>query len=239
MFEYSKGQVVGLLISFFVIFLISVLLHIKLKNKSEKIKKIPQQVVTILIILSEIAKLISCLITKDYISIYPFYFCSFFWFWFLFADFGKTKFSQSCMAISFVGSLAMTILFLVNPSSIVGYSIDTGVFNSYLNFHHILFHSLVSLHLFLCISLSTYKPQKSHFVYILIWILVLCLIIIPGAYLTGVNFMNILSSNISFLEAIRIKNGQFVYDLFLVIWLAIALELLASVCYLIYKKFKQ
>lgn len=235
MFKYTKAQIIGLASSYFAIFAISLVLFFLLRNKNEKIRKIPQRIITILLICSEITKLITCLIAKDYVSIYPFYFCSFFWFWFLFADFGRGKFSQSCEAISFTGSIAMTVVLLVNPFSVVGASFDGYIFESYITFHHIFFHCLVSLHLFLSIFLSTYKAKKSHFLYIFIWVLVLCEIIIPAAYALKINYMEVLSSPIRMLENIRISHGQVVYNFILISLFILLLEVIYSLVYIIFK----
>lgn len=238
MFSYTFGQLIGILSVAVLTISLCLILHFTLDEKTENIKKIPQKIITILLVLSEIAKLVFCLISKAYFEIYPFYFCSFFWIWFLLSDFlPECKIKQACQAISFVGSIAVTVLFVVNPTSILGDSLDKFVFSSYLNFHHVLFHSLVVIHLFVSLTLETFTPKKMDFLYILIWILILCAIIVPGAYLTNVNYMNILSSKISFLESIRLNQGQLVYNLTLIVWLAIALELVHAFVYLLYKKF--
>ena len=110
MFKYSKEQIIGLIVSFAFILAIAVMLRYFFRNKRENIRKIPQQIITILIFATELAKNIICATSGDFNSILPYSFCSFFWFWFVVGDFTAGKFSDSCNAISFVGSISMSFL---------------------------------------------------------------------------------------------------------------------------------
>ena len=235
MFKYSKAQMITVSMLFLVVISITAILFFALSDKDEKLKKIPQKIVTILIIVSEIIKYSLILSAKNYSLLYPSYYCSFLWFWLLFADFTKGRFADSCEAISLCGSFSVTVLMIISPTSIIGDSVES-LFSSYLSFHHLLFHGLVILHLSLALFLKTFKIKKSYFLYVFIWVMILCAVIIPRAYIASENCMNVLTSPISILESIRLQFGQIIYDIILVGLLLFVLETISAVFYLSYAK---
>lgn len=107
MFKFSNSQMISISISFLIVACITIILFFLLRNKNIKIRKIPQKIVTIFVIISEIIKYFLMILQGNYYSLYPTYYCSYIWFWFLCADFFKGKFADSCEAISLCGSFCV------------------------------------------------------------------------------------------------------------------------------------
>ena len=71
MFKYSKSQMILVPASFLVVAVITTVLFFWLNNKNEKIKKIPQKIVTIFIIICETVKYSMIIANGDYQLLYP------------------------------------------------------------------------------------------------------------------------------------------------------------------------
>lgn len=209
---YSSDDVVVLSITAAVMVVISVLLGVFLRKRSEKIKQIPFLVITILLLVMEFVKQILSIIDGYSTWTIPLHFCSTYFIWFSIANFSKGKFSKAMKTVAFVASFYLVALFYFNPQSIIG-DATSDLFGSFGNFHTFFFHHLVILYFCLTIALFNFRFELKHVYYWLISITSYYGIAVLFAHLLDTNYMNILTSNVSFMESMRLAIGQVGYTI--------------------------
>ena len=208
--NYSKDEIIVLGISLFAIILLSMVLGAFLKNKSEKVKKIPFLTITILLVVMEAIKQIRSVLNGYSMWSFPLHFCSTYFIWFSLANFTKGKFQKAMQTVAVVSSFYLVALFYFNPTSIIGDACK-HVFLNFGTFHTFFFHHLVILYFFLSLTLKQFDFKKEHSIYWLITIATYYLIAVTFAHIFDVNYMNILTSNIPFMESLRQATGQVFY----------------------------
>ena len=102
MFGYNETDFIVLPISLAIIILITIILRITLKNKSDAVKNIPLMIIAaILVILEIIKQTINFTSPKFDNSMLPFHYCSLFVFTYPLAHFTKGKVKQCKTTITF------------------------------------------------------------------------------------------------------------------------------------------
>lgn len=195
-----------------VIVVISLVLYLLLRNKSNKIKNIPLVVITLTMLILEVVKQVIAF--KEGYSTWtiPLHFCSLFLYFYPLATLTKGKLKDFGVTMAFVSSCLMTALFYFNPSSIISES-ASNIFGSFSNFHTFTYHHLVMLFLFTGLALNMFNVSKKSFIHILIGFTIYALVAIPLAHLLDTNYCNILTSNIGFMENLRLSVGQIIYTI--------------------------
>lgn len=212
--NYSKDEFLVLGISLAVMVAVSVLLGVLLKNKSSKIKSIPFLVITIVLIALEVVKQILAIVNGYSMWTFPMHFCSTYFVWFALANFSKGKFGGAMKTVAFVASFYLVALFYINPTSIIGDACK-NVFESFGTFHTFFFHHLVILYFMLSIALKQCKFEFKHIVYWVVSMTIYYITAVIFANVFDVNYMNILYSNIGFMEDLRLAIGQVGYNIIL------------------------
>lgn len=212
--NYTKDEFLVLGISLAVMILSAIFLGVLLKNKSEKIKQIPFIVITILIIALELIKQIRAIINGYDMWTFPMHFCSTYFVWFALANFTKGKFKKAMQTVAIMSSFYLFALFYFNPVSIIGDACK-NIFYSFSTFHTFIFHHLVLYYFILSVALKQIKLEKSHIYYWLVSMLIYYCLANVFAHSFNVNYMNILTSNIGFMENLRLSIGQVGYDIIL------------------------
>lgn len=211
MFDWSSSEKIVLPIAFVINVLIATLICLLTKNKSKKIKRIPLTIITILVIILEIAKQIYFIFTKYNVYALPLHFCSLFIYFYIIANFiKKGEHFGDVMTLSY--SIVVIIAIICNPSNVIGESCD-NIFQSFPVFHSFFYHFLMILYFSILLASNLIETSKKDFLYICFGIIGYAIIAVPLAYILNANFCNILYSNYSFLESIRTSCGQFFYTI--------------------------
>lgn len=211
---WTKNEYIVLPITFLIIVILSLLILFFLKNKSEKIKLIPLKIITITMLVLECIKQVKNIREGYSLWTIPLHFCSLFLYFYPLAVFAKGKVQEFGKTMSLVSSLLMTVMFYLNPSSIIGDS-SSNIFASFANIHTFIYHHLVILFLLTSLLLNVYKYNKRNYLYTVIGFVLYAVIAIPAAHALQVNFCNILVSNIPFMETFRLNVGQLLYTIVL------------------------
>lgn len=227
--QWTKSELVVLPITLVVMIVITIFLSWLLRDKSERVRNIPQTVIAAIILILEVIKQ-SLSISSGY-SLWniPLHFCSFFLVWYPLAQFTRGKAQLAFKSIAFVWGFLLFALFYFNPGSIIGGACD-NVFESFGTAHTFIFHHLAILYFMLSVGLKTYRPQYKHIWYALACLVGYACIAIPCAYLLDVNFCNILYNNIPILENLRVHTNQVLYDFVLFSLGAVGTILIICVC---------
>ena len=207
--------------AFIVFIALALLIARLLKNKSERIKYIPLQVIAVILLVLEVGKQIYSAWDGSY-DLYslPFHYCSLFLYLLPFHAFYRGKYSHVTDAASF-GCLASLVLDMLLMPAVI-YSADNvkNMFTgTYIDFHTVVFHNLVCLYFFLTLALGLYKIETKRDVKIMT--VFLAIYVAVAAVLSQtleVNFHNLYRCNIAFLEDVRLAviaaiggAGQLIY----------------------------
>ena len=188
-----------------VMVLLSVLLRKWLIGKDLKVRMIPIQIITVLLLLLEVGKqTISYRRGYDLYHI-PLHVCSLFLFIMPAMAFYRGKHSKSVRAIAAAYCTAVFALMMIYPSLI--YSADNvrNFFRDYMDFHTVAFHNLVMLLFMLLLALNLHSTEKGQGKAIVIFTVVYCAIAASMAHLLKTNFANFYRCNIPPLESLRLK----------------------------------
>ena len=202
---WSPEHAKTLLPALAVMFLVSVLLRLWLKDKPRYVRMIPVQVVAVILVLIEIGKqAVSFSRGYDLYHI-PLHFCSLVLFTLPVMAFYRGKYQRAAdsIAVGFVASVFL--LTAIYPCLIYSAGNITGYFEDYLNFHTVTFHNLVMFAFMLIVALDVYRPQKGDWKYPVIFIGVYCIVAGIVSHLIDTNFNNLYRCNIPPLETLRLS----------------------------------
>ncbi len=244
--QYSESYQNIFTLSFSIIIAISVLVVFLLKNKSEKIKRIPLYIIGGILVVLEISKQIKNLTgfyTQHYFSFltgetaeldywaFPFHFCSFFVFWCLFQliFMNNKKLSLFFDNMAFIWSTFIVALVIVYPGMVFGGTAtnvyETGVINS-----TTLFHLIVLLYWGIALGLRTYKFDIKKLYQAPLCFIIYGAIVIPAVHIFKQNYCSLyFPDGWDFLEPIYAK-GIVVYDAFLVLLGVILVTIVYLAC---------
>lgn len=203
---WSKWHAISILPTQAFFLLAAIGLGLLLKNKSEKVKFIPLQIIAVIIVLMEIGKQINSAIGGYDLYALPFHYCSLFLYILPIHSFYKGKYKSYTDAVSF-GCLASLLLFMLVAPTVV-YSGDNvlNFFGSYGDFHTVAFHNIVCFYFFLTLTLNSYgeRKVKKDFIVLAIFLGVYVAFATFLSHTLQVNFQNLLHCNLAALENVRV-----------------------------------
>ncbi len=204
MILWTQEHIKTLLPSFIVMIILGLTLKIFLGNKSEKIRFIPFQICSVLIVVLEIIKQIMSF-TKGY-DLYhiPLHFCSLFIFVLPAMAFYHGKYKERVRAVATTVSASLFLFMAIYPDLIYSAGSIRGTFNNFFDFHTVVFHTLATFSFVLIICLNLHTPNaKKDTISVLIFIAGYCLIASVMAQVLKTNFNNFYQCNIAPLQAIK------------------------------------
>ena len=186
--------------------IICVILRKWLGKKDLRIRMIPMQIISVILIAIEIGKqAVSFSRGYDLYHI-PLHFCSLFLFVLPAMAFYKGKYANQVAAISAAICSALFAIMLIYPNLIYGSWNIENFFNGYLDFHTVFFHNLVMLAFLLIISLNLHNPApKGEPKLILIFIVAFCAVSSIAAQLLKTNYANFYQCNVPIFEQLRLS----------------------------------
>lgn len=229
--KWSQADKIVIPLTFLGAFVISLIITLLLKNKSEKVKNIPFIVISIIILVLEVIKQCKNLPNYNYWSL-PLHFCSTFLVWFPLASFGKGKVKQIGFTLSVTFGWLFIIFFCFNPVAIIGKA-SSNIFGSFKYFHTYTYHSLAIVFTFLAMMLKMYKPNKKGYLTILVFYTIYSAIAVFFAHALQTNYTNLLENSVDIIQNILVNHGYVVYTIFLYFFGLASLYLIYTVTLLI------
>ena len=233
MMVWTKEEGVVLPIMLIAIVLLSLFLSFLMRKKSDIIKRVPLIVLTAVVWLLEIVKQVLNIVSGYSLWAIPLHFCSLFLYFYPLASFFRGKVGEFGKTMCYVAGSLFVILFYFNPGSIIGSSCS-NIFQDFSSFHTFTYHHIIILFYLTMLFSKLYRPSKKDFLYVAIGISGYAIIMIPLAHILNVNFCNILTSNIAFMEALRLNIGQVGYTVVMILIGIIGGELIVLISNLIY-----
>ena len=232
----SRTDFVAIYLALFAIIIMGVILKHVLRNKSENMRHLPLMVIAGVLFVLEIIKQVYHIVCGTWHTWYiPLHFCSYFLVWYTVSFFARGKVRQSMYACSLTGGIIVSILLLVAPRMIL-HSATVNIFGNFNNFHTFFYHMGVMAYWIWMLMLIVYHHETCHLKRTVIFHIVFFFVTIIGAHAFHENFTNVLHSDISIMEEIRLSAGQFNYTVALFLVGIVAISLVSGVIHLVMKK---
>ena len=202
---WTKYHAMTLIPTMIIFILIAALVGYLMRNKSDKIKRIPLQVISVLLIVLEIMKQINAAKGGQYdLYALPFHFCSLYLYLLPLHSFYRGKYAKFTDAAAF-GTMASLVFFLaIMPAVVYGEGAILDFTGSFSSFHTVIFHNLVPLYFFLTVALGLYDMDtKRDLKTVGIVVLIFTNIATILAYVLEVNYQNLRVCNLAPVEEIR------------------------------------
>lgn len=202
---WTSAHARTLLPALVVMFALSMLLRKLLKGKDLKIRMVPVQIITVLLLLLEVGKQ-SVSATRGY-DLYhiPLHVCSLFLFIMPAMAFYRGKRAQSVRAVAAAYCTAVFALMMIYPNLIYSVGNIENFFGDYLDFHTVAFHNLVMLLFMLLLALDLHSTEQKHGKAIAGFTVCYCVVASSMAHVLKTNFANFYHCNIPPLEELRLK----------------------------------
>lgn len=218
---WEKQHIDTLLPSFIVMIVLGFILRMWLRKKSEKIRMIPLQICTIFLLAIEVIKQIKSFEGGEY-DLYslPLHFCSLFLYMLPLMCFYNGKNKDKVRAITTMICGSLFVLMTIYPGLIYGGgNIDNffnglrdfrasgdikDLFNNFLDFHTVAFHTVATFTFVIIIALDLHKPNYARDAKAcLIFIICYCAIAGIAAQVLQTNYNNFYNCNVPPLQAVK------------------------------------
>ena len=195
--------------SVIVFLLITILLNVLIGKKDLKIRMIPFQIVTIILLILELVKQVYSL-SKGY-NLYhiPLHFCSLLLFVMPAMAFYNGKYKDMVDSIACTCMMCLVIFMTIYPNLI--YSVDNirnyfNFSNDFIHFHTVSFHNLVIFAFILMIGLRLHTPNKKRYIMpLIVFIAIFALLAASFSQILKTNYANFYSCNIPPIENLRLS----------------------------------
>ena len=189
-----------------VMIVVCAILRCFLGGKNYRVRIIPFQIVTCVMLLLEVGKqVLSAQRGYDFYCL-PFHFCSLFLFVYPVMAFYNGKHKNQVAAVSGAISAAVFLLLMIYPCLIYGAGNINEFFKDYFSFHTVAYHNLVIFQFLLMLALDLYEPrEKKEIKTVNVFILCFCTVSATMAQVLKTNYANYYSCNIPPLEAVRVQ----------------------------------
>lgn len=203
---WSKHHILLLVPSYILILIFAFLLNRILGKKSLKIRMIPFQVVTIILLVLEVFKqVISAIQGYDLYHI-PLHFCSVFLYIMPLMSFYKGKYKAAIDNVTATSLVALLLFMIVYPALIFPGSCVNEFFTNFISFHTISFHILGVFAAVLLFALKLYEPSKKSYLKAVIIFAIGYVIIAGGmSQIIETNFSNFYHCNVGPIESVRLS----------------------------------
>lgn len=203
---WTSAHLKTLLPALVIMVIATIILHFCLKNKPLKIRMIPLQIITIILLLLEVGKQISSFMRPDGYDLYhiPLHFCSLMLVALPAIAFYRGKYAQLVSGICCGLTAAVFLLTVIYPALIYSAWDIENYFNSYFAFHTVTFHNLVLFAFMLMPALQLHTPGKYEVRSSALFVGAYCIVAGIAAHILQTNFNNLYRCNIAPLENVRV-----------------------------------
>lgn len=201
---WTKEHAYTLIPAVIVMLAASMVLRHFLKDKAEKYRLLPIQIIAVLLVVLEFGKQGFHLIRGYDLYALPFHVCSLALFMLPAMAFYRGKHDGTVRSITSAICVAITLLLLIYPSLIYSGGNVVNFFKDFLDFHTVAFHNLVIFACMLIFALNLYAPrEKGEGKAVALFHGGFCLVSATMAMVLKTNYANFYECNIPVFESIR------------------------------------
>ena len=201
---WTREHAMTLLPAVAVMILAAILLRRWLKNKEEKWRMLPIQIIAVLLVILELGKQGVHLVRGYDLYALPFHICSLALFMVPMMAFYRGKYVYTVRSIAVSICTAISLLTLVYPNLIYSGENVRKFFVSFLDFHTVAFHNLVIFAFLLILALDLHNPRgKGDTRALILFHAGFCVVSATMAMVLQTNFANFYECNIPVFESIR------------------------------------
>lgn len=213
---------------------ITVILARALGNKEESVRYIPLKVIAVTLVVLEIIKQINSAMSGAYdLYALPFHYCSLFLYLFPLHAFYRGKHSHIIHAATLGCLSSVTLAMIVIPNIIYTDTDILNFFNTFPEFHTVIFHNLVVLYFMLTIALRLYEINAKHDMKVMtVFLSAYVAVATVLAYTLKVNFHNLYRCNVQFIEDIHVAVVEAIGVIGTILYVLILFVLTILVSYL-------
>lgn len=205
---WTKEHALLLLPAFAIMIALSALIAHFLKDKDEKYKMIPIQIIAVILVVLEIIKQIYYIVRPegyDFFAV-PAHFCSLALFFLPIFAFYKGEYKKQIASFTFLCCSVITVFMFICPTLEFGASHIGNYTKSIRSFHTVTFHLLACFAFFLIVALKLYDYDTKRDVKLIpSWMGIFCIISSSVSQILQTNFNNFLACSMGFGETIRLS----------------------------------
>lgn len=202
---WTPEHVKTLLPAMIVMLLAALGLRFWLGKKPLKVRMIPLQICTCLLLLLEVGKQVLSLARGYDLYHLPLHYCSLFLFIMPLMAFYRGKYRQQVTALGVSICAAVFMLMAIYPNLIYPAWDVQQFFTSFFSFHTVVYHNIVVFLLMLIIALDLYTPgEKKEQRVVILAMLLYCVVAASMAHILKTNYANYYTCNIPILETVRL-----------------------------------
>ena len=203
---WSHEHAYTLLPAVVLMLLIAVGLRFAIGKKQMKVRMIPFQVLSVLLVIIEIGKQIVSYSGGYDLYHLPFHFCSLFIFSLPIMSFYQGRYVNIVRGVTAALCASMTLLLLIYPCLIYSAWDIQHYFNDYLAFHTVTFHNIVVFEFILIVALGLHTPEpKGEPKAAAVCTLIFSVVAASMSHLLKTNYANFYSCNVPPLEQLRLS----------------------------------
>lgn len=207
---WSSAHLKTLLPALAVMVVLTVILHLCLKNKPLRVRMIPLQIIAAVLLLLEVGKQIASFLRSDGYDLYhiPLHFCSLMLVALPALAFYRGKHAQLVSGVSCGLTAAVFLLTVIYPDLIYSAWDIENYFENYFAFHTVTFHNLVLFAYMLLPALQLHTPGKREVRFSAAFVGIYCIIAGIASHILKTNYNNLYRCNIPPLENVRVMLSE-------------------------------
>jgi hypothetical protein len=186
--------------------ILAIVLKLWLGKKDDKIRIIPLQIVTVILLILEVFKQVISIIRGYDLYHIPLHFCSLFLFLFPLMSFYNGKHKDKVRAIATTISASLFLLMIIYPELIYSGGNIANTFKGFFDFHTVAFHTIATFGFFIIVALKLHTPSfKRDMKAIMLFFIGYSIIAGVTAQILQTNFNNFYQCNVPPLEEVRLS----------------------------------
>lgn len=203
---WTPAHLKTLLPALAVMVIVTVILRLALKDKPLRVRMIPLQIVTIILLVLEVGKQISSFLRPEGYDLYhiPLHFCSLMLVALPALAFYRGKHVRLVSGVACGLTAAVFLLTVIYPDLIYSVWDIEHYFQDYFAFHTVTFHNLVLFAYMLLPALQLHTPGKYEVRISVAFVGIYCIVAAIASHLLKTNYNNLYRCNIPPLESLRV-----------------------------------
>ncbi len=202
---WTKEHFYTIVPAFIAFIVIAVILGKLMKGKSEKVRYLPLQIITIILLALEFMK--QGYNMKGGYDLYalPFHYCSLFLYLLPLHSFYRGRHKKTVDALTLACTSSLFLFMLIMPAVVYGDWNIKNYFNYFSDFHTVTFHNLVCLYFLLMLAFKLYDFNvKKDLIATTIFLALYVIIALILAFMLDTNYQNLLKCNLPMVEDVRL-----------------------------------